>query len=195
MNQECVVVEVDVVQGGCGFVKFNFSLCKVYELVLCLKDVFGDFVLVKGVVQYDVINEDQCGYIELVIGMVVWIISQELVELCKVVDGEYWGMLYVDCMLDEDYYGCGVCRWEFIGVGVMLKVMGVEEEICFFIFVDVKLLIEGGVYMFYYLDLVYLKVDCVFNFFVSGEFNCSNYVFDFQDKLFMIIFFVSEVVL
>ncbi|MFB5204607.1 DUF502 domain-containing protein, partial [Stenotrophomonas sp. 3diitr2024] len=43
------------------------------------------------------------------------------VELRKVADGEYRGTLYVDRMLDEDYYGRGVCHWEFTGAGAMLK--------------------------------------------------------------------------
>ncbi len=34
----------------------------------------------------------------------------------------------VDRMLDEDYYGRGVCHWEFTGAGAMLKATGAEED-------------------------------------------------------------------
>jgi hypothetical protein len=68
------------------------------------------------------------------------------VELRKVAEGEYRGTLYVDRMLDEDYYGRGVCKWEFTGAGAMLKATGAEEETRFLTFVDAKPLTEGSRY-------------------------------------------------
>jgi hypothetical protein len=99
--------------------------------------------VVEGVAQYDVTNEDQCGHIEPATGTAARITSQEPVELRKVADGEYRGTLYVDRMLDEDYYGRGVCKWEFTGAGAMLKATGAEEETRFLTFVDAKPLTEG----------------------------------------------------
>lgn len=123
-----VDVECDVVVGGCGLVKFNLVLKQVYELVLIFKDVFGLFVIVEGVVQYDVSNYEDCGWIIWFIGMVGCIISQELVELCRMGENEYRGMFYFDCMQDQDYYDCGMCYWMLIGVGVMLCVMNGEVD-------------------------------------------------------------------
>jgi hypothetical protein len=39
-------------------------------------------------------------------------------------------------MLDEDYYGRGVCKWEFTGAGAMLKATGAEEETRFLSFIE-----------------------------------------------------------
>ncbi len=121
MNQERAAAEADVTQGGRGLAKLNPSPRKAYELVLRLKDAPGDFAVVEGVAQYDVSNEDQCGHIEPATGTAARITSQEPVELRKVADGEYRGTVYIDRMLDEDYYGRGVCKWEFTGAGAMLK--------------------------------------------------------------------------
>ena len=92
MNQERAAAEADVAQGGRGLAKLNPSPRKAYELVLRLKDAPGDFALVKGVAQYDVTNEDQCGHIEPATGTAARITSQEPVELRKVAEGEYRGM-------------------------------------------------------------------------------------------------------
>ena len=143
MNQERAAAEADVAQGGRGLAKLNPSPRKAYELVLRLKDAPGDFAVVEGVAQYDVTNEDQCGHIEPATGTAARITSQEPVELRKVADGEYRGTLYVDRMLDEDYYGRGVCKWEFTGAGAMLKATGAEEETRFLTFADAEPLIEG----------------------------------------------------
>ena len=91
MNQERAAAEADVAQGGRGLAKLNPSPRKAYELVLRLKDAPGDFAVVEGVAQYDVINEDQCGHIEPATGTAARITSQEPVQLRKVADGEYRG--------------------------------------------------------------------------------------------------------
>ena len=193
MNQERAAAEADVAQGGRGLAKLNPSPRKAYELVLRLKDAPGDFAVVEGVAQYDVTNEDQCGRIEPATGTAARITSQEPVELRKVAEGEYRGTLYVDRMLDEDYYGRGVCKWEFTGAGAMLKATGAEEETRFLTFVDAKPLTEGGAHTLYYPDLVYPKADRVPNFPASGEPDRSNYAADLQDKLFTITLSASEV--
>lgn len=78
MNQERAAAEADVAQGGRGLAKLNPNPRKAYELVLRLKDAPGDFALVKGVAQYDVTNEDQCGHIEPATGTAARITSQKI---------------------------------------------------------------------------------------------------------------------
>lgn len=44
---------------------------------------------------------------------------------------EYETVIYFDAMLDEDYFGQGVCRWQFDGFGGNFKATGKPEETSF----------------------------------------------------------------
>ncbi|HZF96635.1 MAG TPA: hypothetical protein VEY92_00020 [Pseudoxanthomonas sp.] len=46
-------------------------------------------------------------------------------------DVEYKGTVYADGLLDEEYYGRGVCRWKLTQARVHLKATGAEEETLF----------------------------------------------------------------
>jgi hypothetical protein len=96
-------------------------------------------------------------------------------------------------MLDEDYYGRGVCKWEFTGAGAMLKATGAEEETRFLTFADAEPLIEGKTHTLFYPDLVYPRTDRVPNFPASGESDRSGYAVDLRDNLFTISLSASEV--
>ncbi|UWU55505.1 hypothetical protein NDR96_10980 [Stenotrophomonas maltophilia] len=193
MNQERAAAEADVAQGGRGLAKLNPSPRKAYELVLRLKDAPGDFAVVEGVAQYDVTNEDQCGHIEPATGTAARITSQEPVELRKVADGEYRGTVYIDRMLDEDYYGRGVCKWEFTGAGAMLKATGAEGETRFLTFVEAKPLTEGSAHTLYYPDAAYPRAPLAANYPATGKTNPADYVAELQGKLFTMSLSASEV--
>lgn len=46
----------------------------------------------------------------------------------KLDDTTYVGTVYLDGMLDEDYYGDGLCHWQLTDVAVSLKATGADEE-------------------------------------------------------------------
>jgi hypothetical protein len=52
-------------------------------------------------------------------------------ELTRVSDVEYTGTVYADGILDEDYYGRGICRWQLTQARVQLKATGVPRETLF----------------------------------------------------------------
>ncbi|HIE5094717.1 TPA: hypothetical protein ACXNC8_000721 [Stenotrophomonas maltophilia] len=193
MNQERAAAEADVAQGGRGLAKLNPNPRKAYELVLRLKDAPGDFAVVEGVAQYDVSNEDQCGHIEPATGTAARITSQEPVQLRKITDGEYRGTVYLDRMLDEDYYGRGVCRWQFSGAGAMLKATGAEGETRFLTFVDAKPLTEGSAHTLYYPDAAYPRAPLAADYPATGKSNPADYVAELQGKLFTMSLSASEV--
>lgn len=43
-------------------------------------------------------------------------------------DFEYETVVYADALLDEDYFGEGICHWQLEGFGVSLKATGSPEE-------------------------------------------------------------------
>lgn len=150
MSQDLSTAEADVAAGGRGIATLNPAPLKAYEITLRIHGAPGVFKHVRGTAQYDVINEDQCGNIETATGTPSRITSQEPLELTRISDDEYQGTVYLDRMQDQDYYGRGVCRWEFTGAGALLKATGAHEETRFLTFVDAPDLMGGKTYTRHY---------------------------------------------
>jgi hypothetical protein len=108
--------------------KLNPTPQRAYRITLTLADAPGPFASVEGVVQYDVDNEAACGKVNPSTGTPYRMTTLELFDLRKVSDTEYRGTVYADLILDEDYYGKGVCRWEFTSVEIQLKATGDQME-------------------------------------------------------------------
>ena len=186
MNQELASAESDVAQGGRGLAKLNPSPRKAYELVLRLHNPPGSFAVVEGVAQYDVSNEAQCGYIEPATGAPARITSQEPVTLRRVTDNEYRGTVYLDRMLDEDYYGRGVCRWEFSGASAMLKATGAEGETRFTSFLESPAFAKSEPLTRYYANAVYPRAEALPDYRAGGEAAPTDYKPELQDSIFSV---------
>jgi len=150
MSRDLSNAEADVAAGGRGLATLNPAPVKAYQITLRIHGAPGVFKHVRGSAQYDVVNEEQCGYIEPATGTASRITSQEPLELTRISDDEYQGTLYLDRMQDQDYYGRGICRWEFTGAGALLKATGAQEETRFLTFVDAPELVAGKTYTRYY---------------------------------------------
>ncbi|QCB47453.1 hypothetical protein [Hydrogenophaga sp. PAMC20947] len=53
-------------------------------------------------------------------------------------DGSYVATVYLDAMLDEDYYGNGLCEWTLTGVGAGGSPTGAPDEATFGGHIDLK---------------------------------------------------------
>lgn len=113
-----------------GRAHLNPSPKRAYEIVMTIENAPGPFADVSGGAQYDVTNENECGHINSA-GVPERITSQERVALTKVSDTEYRGVVYLDRMLDEDYYGRGVCHWELTAASATLRATGADGETLF----------------------------------------------------------------
>lgn len=100
-----------------------------YEITMTIANAPGAFASVESTMLYDVINT-QClpppssnpqGSSNHMTRPVPF-------SLTKVSDTEYTGTVYTDFLLDEDYYGRGICYWQFQNIGVKLKATGAEGE-------------------------------------------------------------------
>ncbi|MGH6752360.1 MAG: hypothetical protein ACREO0_16040 [Pseudoxanthomonas sp.] len=108
--------------------KFNPNPKRAYTITMTIQDAPGPFAAIEGVAQYDVENAPECGrYLESA-GLFPDMTSMETFPLTKVSDTEYQGTVYADLLLDEDYFGRGVCRWKFMQAQVVLKATGAKEE-------------------------------------------------------------------
>lgn len=108
--------------------KLNPAPRRAYRITLTIADAPGPFAAVEGVAQYDVDDEAACGKVNPGTGTPYRMTTLELFDLRKVSDTEYTGTVYADLILDEDYYGKGVCRWEFTSVEIQLKATGDQAE-------------------------------------------------------------------
>ncbi|MGN7838945.1 hypothetical protein [Stenotrophomonas sp. 22385] len=195
MSHDLSTAEADVAAGGRGLATLNPEPVKAYQVTLRIHGAPGAFKLVRGTAQYDVINEDQCGNIEPATGTASRITSQEPMELTRISDEEYQGTLYLDRMKDQDYYGRGICRWEFTGAGALLKATGAQEETRFLTFVDAPDLVAGKTYTRYYPLRDYPRagqvdgvsdVPAIDDYASSGEENPTEYREGLRDSLFSI---------
>jgi len=150
MSRDLSTAEADVAAGGRGLATLNPAPVKAYQVTLRIHGAPGTFQHVRGSAQYDVVNEEQCGHIEPATGTPSRITSQEPLELTRISDEEYQGTLYLDRMQDQDYYGRGLCRWEFTGAGALLKATGAHEETRFLTFMDAPELMAGKMYTRHY---------------------------------------------
>lgn len=182
----------DVQAGGRGLARLNPSPRKAYEVTLTLDKAPGAFGLVEAAAQYDVSNEQECGKIQPETGTAGRITSQENVALKKISETEYRGTVYLDLMQDEDYYGRGVCHWEFSGASVLLKATGAEEETRFLSFIEAATVTGQTASSKYYWSERYPRSE-MSDFPDMGKRNIEEFKPEIRDKLFTITLAAEEV--
>ncbi|MEP9672621.1 hypothetical protein [Xanthomonas euvesicatoria] len=102
---------------------------QAYRLTMTIEDAPGPFEWLSGTAFYQMTNHRQCTPIEPIAG--VWNKSDEHgipINFEKRDASTYVATIYADGMIDADYYGKGVCRWELTSVDVSLKATGKNEE-------------------------------------------------------------------
>lgn len=104
-----------------GPAKLNPAPKQAYEITLTIDNAPGPFEVVRGSAQFDVTNEGDCGYIAPISGVLHRITRLEPFVLNKVGDNIYKGIIYLDYMVDEAYYGRAVCHWEFTAASGYLR--------------------------------------------------------------------------
>lgn len=101
--------------------RLNPAPQRAFEVRVTLDRAPGPFASVSAVAQYDVSNEAECGKKDELAGVFLSITSNEPVTLKRISDTEYAGTVYADGIVDEDYYGRGVCHWELTEARVVLQ--------------------------------------------------------------------------
>lgn len=103
---------------------------QAYRLTMTIEDAPGPLKIMVSAAQYDVVNreclpppKDNPG------GRSSPVPTNDIpFELTRVSDNQYTGIVYLDGMVDEDYHGRGVCRWELIQAQVQMKATGADGE-------------------------------------------------------------------
>lgn len=94
-----------------------------YEITMTIQDAPGPFTDIGGWVQYDVSNKD-CAPTRETFQTVHYLTPEKFflpLTFREVGDGVYTAEVAVDALLDEDYFGLGVCRWRMTFANAALK--------------------------------------------------------------------------
>lgn len=155
---------------------------RAYRITLTIADAPGTFASVQGVAQYDVINSDQCGKRLEFAGVTPSMRTNQPYELVKVSDTVYEGTVYADLMMDEDYCGRGVCRWELKDVRAFLGAAGTDGETKFVPNISAELTLAKGSKKTFFLKAFYPRADGFQGFTDPGQADRSRFAPDVQDS-------------
>ena len=110
--------------------KLNPAPAHAYEVRLILDnasdlasaaDGKSAFSVVEGTAQFGASNAPRCAASNAVSDHVPTISSHEPFRMVRISPTEYVGIVYADMLLDEDYYGRGVCHWKLAEARVALR--------------------------------------------------------------------------
>jgi hypothetical protein len=101
---------------------------QAYRLTMTIENAPGPFGEVTGNAQYDVANRRECSKRDPVSGTVGRITHLPDLTWTPIAPNTYEAIVYVDRLLDEDYYGLGVCHWELKGASGSLRATGNARE-------------------------------------------------------------------
>lgn len=100
-----------------------------YEITMTIENPPGPFDSVKGYAQYEA---PDCIYL---MNPAEGVHNQPMttidVSFRKIDDRKYSAVFYEDAMLNEDYFGTGVCKWKFTFARAELKATGADNETTF----------------------------------------------------------------
>ncbi len=97
-----------------------------YDITMTIKDAPGPFGMVKFWAHY--LAPDCMYWTDKFAGATGKPTHTIEMPLQKLDDMTYVGSVYLDGMVDEDYYGNGLCRWQLTEVAVGLKATGTDGE-------------------------------------------------------------------
>lgn len=162
--------------------KANPAPKEAYRITMTIKDAPGPFAQMLGLAQFDVVNrdclpppDDNNGHL--------WPIPTEGVEipLEKMPDGSYSGIVHADHMLDEDYFGRGVCQWGLIQAQVQLKATGAKAETKFIPSINADKIVSGGVETIYMSRGVYPAAEELEDYPTFGETDRNKFFLGDED--------------
>ena len=88
----------------------------------------------------------------------------------------YVGTVYLDAMLDEDYFGAGVCHWQLVSMGVGLKATGAHAEARFSASLWERQVLAQETVTTYLQRKFYLRDPDIEDFPVSGQVDRSKMI-------------------
>ncbi|WP_434778540.1 hypothetical protein [Neisseria sp. Ec49-e6-T10] len=109
--------------------QLNPSPQKHYQMTITIKNAPGPLDKLKALAYYRALN---CSYILAGTPEVYSKPDKNIfLQFKKIAPNQYQGDFYVDAMKDEDYYGQGICKWEFGGVNALFSATDSDKDTLF----------------------------------------------------------------
>ncbi|WP_312318944.1 hypothetical protein [Stenotrophomonas sp.] len=169
-----------------GLVKENRSPKQRVDFTWEVHDAPGPFAEVIARAQYDVVNEDECGFVHSMTGTGMRMTTSRDVILVRRATGEYSGTAFLDLLQDGDYYGRGICRWELTGAGVAFRATGADGETAFDAFIHRAPLLAGDSLTLYYPNIDYPRVAGNPNYSSFGAQNLEKFKSEIRAQTFTV---------
>lgn len=148
---------------------------RVYQLTLIVANAPGPLASVEGVMQFDVVTPECLPPPKENGGMPWPTLTHHLpIAWTRVSDTQYTGLIYIDGMLDEDYYGRGVCQWKLIQARAELKATGAGDETRFMPNVEPDKLLAQQAQTTYFLKEFYPRNPDIENYPELGQVDRSK---------------------
>ena len=97
-----------------------------YDITVTIADAPGPFESIRFGANYEAKN---CVFmLDRVAGVPSHPKKHLSLDFKRLEENTYVGTVYLDAMLDEDYFGNGVCHWQMVSMGVGLKATGAHAE-------------------------------------------------------------------
>ncbi|MCW4454741.1 hypothetical protein OK348_08020 [Flavobacterium sp. MXW15] len=118
---------------------------QAYEITLTIEDAPGPFAVVNGYASYNIVGETCLPPRDNFAGVQRAPTRNSVpVEYRKVAANQYLATIHTDLMEAADYYGRGVCQWEFNALTTALAASGTEGETKFISHLMPDELIDGS---------------------------------------------------
>ncbi len=158
---------------------------RAYRIVMTIDNTPGPFAMIEGSSQYDVINHNECGYIDPGTESISRINTHPPIEWKPIGEDRYEATVYADLMLDEDYYGRGMCRWKLTAANALVRATGAETETRFLPGISAEKIMAGTPLILHFANMRYPRsgMDGFADF---GEAEPYKYKPEIRDQLFTI---------
>lgn len=171
-----------------AMIKENPNPKQAYHIEMRIQNAPGPFGVVEGAAQYDVQNYEECGEINRVAGTVSRItVSPEIIWTPKG-DGVYEAVVHADRMLDENYFGRGVCRWAMTEIRASLRATGAKGETRFSPSIVAADVFAGNAATSHFVGVRYPKAETYEDFVDFGVADPSRFKPEFQNGVFTVTF-------
>lgn len=164
-----------------------------YEVVMTIGNAPGPFGSIKGFMQYDTPRNDPCQPdLGGMAGTRMHLSESIPVQYEKIGENTYRAIVYTDLLVDEDYFGLGVCRWSLVATRVELQATGAEGETVFFENVFHDDLIAKDRIKVYFNRAWYPRDEVIPDMSIPGEDKVTFFRADVRDNLFTLDFRVRK---
>lgn len=98
-----------------------------YDITVTIENAPGPFGVVKAAMQYEVLDDSCRPDLGGMAGTKASLLEWVPIELRHVSGSTYRGVIYDNLLVDEDYYGLGVCHWSLVAAQFKLQA-GVSDN-------------------------------------------------------------------